>query len=242
MTMGQQIVRVAAAVARAGRAAVPLFGALLFLAGLGPVRPATAEEAMTFQLMTIAGKGGCPRDCAEVIAAEGEIDNDTADRFVSFLSDHLQDRDLRPVVLIESPGGTVVGAMQLGTVFRHIGAAVIVGSTRPMGNGEEARVVPGACLSACVYAFVGGVRRVVPPVSRLGIHRMVINERVFGPDGTETREVFGSKDIVASLAAYTRAMGVDPRMIDYAETISPDRLHIVTPREIARWRLGRPRL
>ncbi len=242
MKVGHEIVRVVTAALGSMRRGVPLLGALMAVAVLGPVLPAAAEEAMSFQLITIAGKGGCPRDCADVIAAEGEIDNDTADRFVSFLSDHLQDRDLRPVVLIESPGGTVIGAMQLGTVFRHIGAAVIVGSTRLVGNGEEARVVPGACLSACVYAFVGGVRRVVPPVSRLGIHRMVINERVFGPDGAETRAIFGSKDIVASLAAYTRAMGVDPRMIDYAERISPDQLHIVTAREIARWRLGRPRL
>lgn len=242
MKVGHEIVRMIAAALRGVRKAAPLLGALLVFAALGPVLPAAAEETMSFELITIAGKGGCPRDCAEVIAAEGEIDNDTADRFVTFLSDHLQDRDLRPVILIQSPGGTVIGAMQLGTVFRHIGAAVIVGSARPMGNGEEARVVPGACLSACVYAFAGGVRRVVPPVSRLGIHRMVINERVFGPDGAETRKIFGSKDIVASLAAYTRAMGVDPRMIDYAETISPDQLHIVTPREIARWRLGRPRL
>ena len=131
--------------------------------------------------------------------------------------------------------------MQLGTVFRKIGAGVIVASTLSVGDGDQALMVPGACLSACVYAFVGGAKRVVPPVSWLGIHRMVINERVFGPGGAETHEVFGSKDIVSSLAAYTRAMGVDPRMIAFAETIAPEQLHIVTQREIARWRLGRPR-
>ena len=83
----------------------------------------------------------------------------------------------------------------------------------------------------------------MPPVSRLGIHRMVINEQVRGASGSlETQQIFGSEQIVSSLSAYTRMMGVDPRMIGYAETISPESLHIVTPREIARWRLGRPRL
>lgn len=241
MSVGHEIVRMLAAARQAIRRGIPLFGALLVLGALGAARPAAAEEPMSFRLVTIGGKGGCPRDCADIIAAEGEIDNDTADRFVSFLADHLRDHDLRPLVLIESPGGTVVGAMQLGTVFRRIGAGVMVASTLAVGDGDQALLVPGACLSACVYAFVGGVRRVVPPDSWLGIHRMVINERVFGPDGEERREVFGSKDIVSTLAAYTRSMGVDPRMIDYAETIAPEQLHIVTPREIVRWKLGRAR-
>ncbi len=217
--------------------------AVLVAAGLFGIAPAArANTPMSFRLTTVSGKAGCPKDCADVIAAEGEIDNDTADQFVAFLADHLQDHDLRPVILLESPGGTVVGAMQLGTVFRSIGAAVIVASAQRVGTSEEVRVVPGMCLSACVYAFVGGVRRVVPPISRLGIHRMVINEPVQGSNGTETQQVFGSRDFVASLSAYTRAMGVDPRMIGFAETIAPEQLHIVTPHEIARWKLGRPRL
>ena len=218
-------------------AAVIAAGWLLF-AG-----PASAAEPMSFRIASVGEGDGCHHSCAEVIAADGEIDNDTADRFVSFLSSNLQDGDLRPVVLIQSPGGTVVGAMQLGLVFRKIGAAVIVAAARDVDGSAEIRVAPGACLSACVYAFIGGKRRVVPTVSRLGIHRMVINEQVQNAmGGTETQRIYGSQDIVSSLAAYTKAMGVDPRVIGYAETISPDALHIVTPAEIARWRLGRPRL
>lgn len=224
-------------------ASILLACALAWAAGAVAATPSFASEPMTFRLTTVGGPDGCRRTCAEVIAAEGEIDNDTADRFIGFLSDHLQDQDLRPVVLLQSPGGTVVGAMELGTVFRKIGAAVIVAAARVDGGTDEGRLTPGACLSACVYAFIGGKRRVVPPVSRLGIHRMVINEQVRGASGSlETQQIFGSEQIVSSLSAYTRMMGVDPRMIGYAESISPDSLHIVTPREIARWRLGRPRL
>jgi hypothetical protein len=233
----------------ARRAAWPgLLAAILVIAfgGLlagGPSTPAAAAEPMSFRLASVGEGDGCRRSCADVIAADGEIDNETADRFVAFLSDHLQDRDLRPVVLIQSPGGTVVGAMQLGLVFRKIGAAVIVAAAHDIDGSNEISVGPGACLSACVYAFIGGKHRVVPPVSRLGIHRMVINEQVQNPSGgTETQRIYGSSDIVSSLAAYAKAMGVDPRVIGYAETISPDALHIVSPSEIARWRLGRPKL
>ena len=215
----------------------------LFLVATGAMGSAAADPAMDFQLMTLAGKAGCPRDCADVIVADGEIDNETAGRFVSFLSSHIQDRDLRPVVLLQSPGGTVVGAMQLGTVFRKIGAAVIVAGTRSAGEGEQVDLVQGACVSACVYAFIGGARRVVPSISLLGIHRMAITQDVEDANGQRGRlQIFGSPDIVAALASYTKAMGVDPHMISYAETIAPEHLHIVPPREIARWRLGRPRL
>lgn len=221
-----------------------LLAALLAAAWLAlcAATPAAAD-AMAFRLASVGEGDGCHKTCAEVIAAEGEIDNDTADRFVAFLADHLEDHDLRPVVLIQSPGGTVVGAMQLGMVFRKIGAAVIVATAYDVAGSPEIEVGPGDCMSACVYAFIGGKRRVVPPVSRLGIHRMVINEQVMSASGgLETQRTFGSSDIVSSLAAYTKAMGVDPKVIGYAETISPDALHVVTASEIARWRLGRPRL
>jgi hypothetical protein len=147
------------------------------------------------------------------------------------------------VVLLQSPGGTVVGAMQLGSVFRKIGAAVIVAAIRADRRSATAEVAPGSCYSACVYAFLGGKKRVVPPVSRLGIHRMVISEETRDPDGgVDTHQIFGSEEIVSSLSAYAKLMGADPRMIAYAEHISPDKIHIVTPAEIARWHLGSPRL
>lgn len=242
MRVGDENGRTAAAAWRMIRPAIALIGALLVLGALGILVPAAAaEEAMSFRLLTIAGKGGCPRDCSQIIAAEGAIDNDTADRFVSFLADNLQDHDLRPLVLLESPGGTVLGAMQLGSAFRQIGAGVMVASVVTVGDGGEALLRPGACFSACVYAFVGGAQRVIPPSSWLGIHRMVINESVLGLGGEEKRETFGPKELVDALAAYTRDMGVDPRMIAYAETIAPEQLHILTRREMARWRLGRQR-
>jgi hypothetical protein len=205
--------------------------------------PARADDSMTFSLTAIGTESQCQGGCAEVIIADGEINNDTADQFLSFLSDHLKNGDLRPVILLQSPGGTVKGAMNLGSVFRKIGAAVIVAGIWTDPKSAAAAVVPGSCYSACVYAFLGGKRRVVPPVSRLGIHRMVISEEIREPGGgVGTRQIFGSEDIVASLSAYTKLMGVDPRLIAFAEHISPDKIHIVTPAEIARWHLGSPRL
>ena len=55
-------------------------------------------------------------------------------------------------------------------------------------------------MSACVYAFFGGVKRVVPPVSKLGIHRMAIYEHGRDPAGGDmvTRS-YGTDDIVTAI-------------------------------------------
>jgi hypothetical protein len=207
------------------------------------VATASADQSMTFRVVVTGNHNDCRGGCVEVIAADGEINNETAGDFLSFLADHLRDRDLRPVVLLQSPGGTVVGAMQLGTVFRKLGAAVIVAAPSGDDRPREVRLSPGVCLSACVYAFFGGKKRVVPPASRLGIHRMVINEPVRDPSGeVNVQRVFGSEELVAALSGYTKSMGVDPRVIQFAERIPPDQIHIVTPAELRRWHMGSPRL
>ncbi len=214
----------------------------------GFVAPARAADPMSFRLVTISSSTACRAHCkrpisAEVIAATGEINNSTSDDFLGFLTGHAQDGQLRPVVLLHSPGGTVVGAMQLGTMFRKLGAAVIVARAAEDPDSDHAHVIPGACMSACVYAFFGGAKRVVPTVSRLGIHRMAIYGSEHDPaGGSMATRSFGTDDIVTALASYTKMMGIDPAVISYAETIDPSSIHIVTPREIAHWRMGSPRL
>ncbi len=223
--------------------------ALLALCSLGsPIMPAWAAEPMSFQLETIVaaqpGKRHADRFVsAEIISAQGEINNETAESFLSFLQEHLGDQALRPVVLIHSPGGTVVGAMKLGMMFRKIGAAVIVARAVGEDGTDRSHVVPGYCMSACVYAFFGGKRRVIPPISRLGIHRMAIYAQSHDPaGGDQMTRTYGTDDLVTALSDYTKLMGVDPAVIDYAEQVSPESIHIVTPREITRWHLGSPHL
>lgn len=232
-----------AAASRRLRRTIPAILALVL--GAGVVAVPGQANAMAFAVTQLGSDSGgiCGRDCVQVISAKGEIDGDTADQFVSFLSNHLQEQNLRPVILLDSPGGTVVGAMKLGTVFRNIGAEVIVGEAMRQPGTDRMGLSSGLCMSACVYAFFGGKQRVVPNISRLGIHRMVINESSRDPaGGFATQQTFGSDEIVSSLSAYTRMMGIDPNVILQAERIAPEAIRILTPKEIARWRLARSRL
>ena len=226
--------------------------ASLVLSATAAVLPggaALAAEPMSFDLLTIAGPAPCSkRRCsgaevkADVISAQGEITNDTAASFLSFVQAHGGDPDFRPLVMLSSPGGTVVGAMKLGRVRRQIGATVLVARARGEEGSDDLHIVSSSCMSACVYAFFGGKRRIIPPASHLGIHQMAIYSHSFFGLGDDTVRSKGTPELVDALSAYTKLMGVSPAAIEEAEQIDSSSIHILTPKEIARWRVGTPRL
>jgi len=213
---------------------------LLVLAGAALLaRPGAAiaqNSPMSFRLASIEGRG-CSAHCPRVIVAEGAIAEDTPQAFVGFLRSVADSPGLRDVVVINSPGGRVVASMRLGAALRKLGAAVIV--ARFADDGGRNFAIAGQCMSACVYALMGGVKRVVPPESRVGIHRMSSQE--IGSQGRARRTdsaSYASREMVDALADYAAQMGVNPTVIRVAERIAPEEIHIVSPAELQRWRLA----
>ena len=216
----------------------------LLLVGAGfAMRPemAAAQGApMNFRLAQIEGRG-CGARCPRVIVAEGVIGEETPQAFVEFLQTVAQSPGLRDVVVLNSPGGRVVASMRLGAALRKLRAAVIVARFGTEGDRDFA--IAGQCMSACVYAMMGGVKRVVPPESRVGIHRMSSQDygagqgRSWSPSGP----TYASDDMVDALAKYAAQMGVSPTVIRTAERISPQEIHIVSAAELQRWRLASPK-
>ena len=168
--------------------------------------------AMTFQPTTVDGRPG--------IVAVGQITLDTPTEFAAVpMAPGTQ-------VYLNSPGGNVGAAVQLGSLFRSRGiTAVVAGVT------EEGVAVPGACYSACVYALVGAGRRVVPGRSRVGIHRM----QAATEDLTGAYERAEHRAAASTLKGYTARMGVDPSMISSAERTPSTSIHVLTSRELRQW-------
>jgi hypothetical protein len=191
-----------------------------------------AHASMTFRMMPVGDR--CGSRCPQMIVAEGEITSSTPDDFVRFVRRQDSNPNARGVVLLNSSGGRVGAAMQLGQMFRTAGAAVIVGRAGQTG------VAPGYCYSACVYALIGAKKRVIPNSSRIGIHRMVAMERggTHPDDVSAYQRVYATPDLVKRLSDYAGKMGVSRELIHTAERVSHERLRIVTPQEIRRWKLG----
>lgn len=177
-----------------------------------------SAHAMTFQPTFVDGRPG--------LVASGLITLDTPSEFAAV-----------PVapgthVYLNSPGGNVGAAVQLGSLFRSRGiTAVVAGVT------EQGVAVAGGCYSACAYALVGAARRVVPGRSQVGIHRMkAATDELTGAD-----ERAGRRAASSMLMGYTARMGVDPSMISSAERTSSSNMHVLTPRELRRWGVANSR-
>lgn len=199
-----------------------LLPAALFLITLAValLSPPGAATAMSFW------RAGAPAlfcaSCGATIVAQGQIDDGAAQRFLAFMRE--MNVGGRPVVLLNSGGGKIVAGMELGRVFRRLRATVIVaeeGDPPPR---------PSICFSACVYAFIGGARRIAPPGSQLGVHRM------FAPRGDVTH--YATPEMTQMLRSYMREMGVDPKLALAAENVASERIRILTRGELVAWRLA----
>ncbi|RWL73942.1 MAG: hypothetical protein EOR67_31740 [Mesorhizobium sp.] len=134
---------------------------------------------------------GCEPNCPEWISAEGTIEAGTPALFRRLLNT-LGGRQL-PIV-VNSPGGNVDAALQLGRMIRKnrldiaVGITEFSGCSRGMKNcrDNDGKGQPyfgtaddsGAmCNSACPLMFAGGVRRVVGEWAYLGVHQITTTYR-----------------------------------------------------------------
>lgn len=215
---------------------VVLFAALTILSG-GICSTARADE-MSFNVVSLGDPTVCGGRCPAVIAASGEITNRTPGVFLDFLQRNGRQSGLHTIVLLNSPGGKVVASMELGRMLRRLGAAAIVARVDSSAPGA---LLAGRCFSACVYTLIGGKKRVIPPQSEVGIHRMFAYDNApFDPSGMfgGRRQRYDDGGMAAILSRYSGMMGVSPQLIYSAERITPERIHIVSRAEIARWHLA----
>ncbi|MCF6120698.1 hypothetical protein L2449_28140 [Mesorhizobium muleiense] len=157
-----------------------------------PVEPETGQRADVGDMRFVLVRGRsflCDPNCPEWISAEGTISAQTPERLRQLL-DTIGDRRL-PVV-INSPGGDVLGALAAGRLIRERKLDVAVARTDFIGcepdkadcTAEDGVHVgltidaSGACGAACPIMLAGGVRRLVGPRAQLTVHSMGLEQRV----------------------------------------------------------------
>ena len=83
--------------------------------------------------------------------------------------------------------------------------------------------------------MMGAVKRIAPPLSHVALHRMSITLKDAG--GGPSRR-FADSRLVSLLARYAAEMGVSPAIVFTAESLPPDRIHLLTRGEMRRTRLA----
>ncbi|MBZ9676964.1 hypothetical protein [Mesorhizobium sp. ES1-1] len=156
---------------------------------------------------------GCEPNCPEWISAEGAIEAGTPAKLKRLL------KGLRPrrlPIIVNSPGGNVDAALQLGRIIRKAKLDIAVGKTsfsrcQPGAVGCPADAGKGVtqlgvasdggamCNSACPLMFAGGTQRLVGRWAYLGVHQITSTfQRQQVYYRTTYRMVHGRKKIISS--------------------------------------------
>jgi hypothetical protein len=157
--------------------------------------------------------GGVVADRGRVIYATGQIMADTETKFEAFL----KSASVQPgtLVMLHSPGGTLVVGMQMGETIRKDSLRTAVGQLQQSNQSSTlvalltAEPTMGVCASACSFAFLGGVHRTVPKGSLYGVHAADLETKTLA--GTDL--LFLGQQLAALMSAYLEEMGIDPGLL-----------------------------
>jgi hypothetical protein len=124
-------------------------------------------------------------------------------------------------VTFNSPGGSVVKAMELGRLIRSLHLATM-----------QARALE--CASACSLAFMGGTVRFAQP-GAIGVHKSS-----FADDTTlnVADAVSAVQQMTANVIAYMTEMGVDPALLQLALTYNSDDIRYLSGSEMEKYHLA----
>ncbi len=185
----------------------------------------------------------CGTDCRTWISGVGTITADTVRDFETFA----QDPNVRGATLVlDSEGGSVLGALSLGRAIRRLGLTTSVGRTEMIAASPEddrrAMLTGDAyCESMCSFVLLGGVKRHVPSDARVLVHQIWLGDR----RNDALAATYSAEDLVlvqrdiGRLAQYTVEMGGSIDLLETALRIPPwEPMRSLSRDEISQMRLS----
>lgn len=125
------------------------------------------------------------------------------------------------VILLDSPGGSVNDALEIGRAIRRLGL-----DTRLAEN--------SVCFSACPYVFAGGVNREIDASARFGVHQHSFGKSQFLPAFLAVEDVQRGQALVLTHLA---DMGLDLGIMGPAMATPADEIYILSDEELLEWRV-----
>ncbi|WP_149472538.1 hypothetical protein [Roseomonas genomospecies 6] len=159
------------------------------------------------------------------IQGTGAITKDTPDELRRFLKTH--DGQMSKSLYLHSGGGDLMAGLELGQVIREAGLNTGIGRSIALDGLMKIHDYKQAhCLSACAYAFLGGVTRSFGEMDVYGIHRF----------GRTQGTVSGADAQVVSgiVAKYIQSMGVDVSVFQLASLASFEKEMFRVPVDLAK--------
>lgn len=212
--------------------------ATLCAAASAQAAPNERSLPMRFELRQEGPAQACGQNCRTLISAAGAITAETPIEFRNFASS----RNLRGATLVlDSDGGSVLGAIALGRQIRTLELSTTVGRATDVKTEDRAYVSPIAdCESMCAFVLLAGKHRSVPSQARVMVHQIWLGDRREDP----TAATYSAEDLVlvqrdiGRLARYTADMGGPAELLELALRIPPwEPMHALTRDELRRMAL-----
>lgn len=148
-----------------------------------------------------------------LLVAQGQITGGDADRFEAYVSTLNTQPD---GVAINSPGGIVEEALQVGKLIRD--------------HGLNTLILPGTiCLSSCPYVIAGGVERSISRTGFVGLHQHYYETPGYMP---VFMAVEGIQHGQGNTMRHLIEMGVDPGLMIYSLATPPNDIYILVESEL----------
>jgi hypothetical protein len=216
-----------------------------------PAAKPSGPPPIAFFVATAPAKA-CGPGCDGWIAADGKIDLHAAQRLQKVLA-KLGPRKLP--LFLNSAGGSVLGAIELGRLVRSHNIEVSVARTTPAAcprdqqpektcetlkrSGQvlvsEFDASGGMCNSACVLVLAGGAQRSVPPWVRLGVHAIGIDlgeTTIRGP-----ALAAATRTANARIVEFLHDMGIPKALFDASNAIPHESTRFLQRDELAKFAL-----
>lgn len=150
------------------------------------------------------------------IVLAGRIDVHALYSVVRLMEDRRIADARRPVLKLDSHGGSVAAAMAIGHIIRDRGFTTVV------DRGKE-------CLSACVLILAAGSQRIVAS-RRVGVHRPRHGVAVAAPSTVAQARVDGQ--LIEDLQRYLQTMGMGERLFAVMMAVPADRMKMLSRGEM----------
>jgi hypothetical protein len=176
------------------------------------------KEALRQPLVVKLGSGG-------TLEVTGTIDIGSVERFRTELE---AVKEYVKTVALDSPGGSVNDALEMGRVIREAGLSTSVAA--------------GAlCASSCPLVFAGGTERLATRDSAIGVHQIyasVTAESMPASLKAAGAAMSDAQKTTATITRYLTESGVDPALWLHALETPPDRLYYLSAAELTEYKLA----
>ena len=188
------------------------------LAAFALIFAPAGAHAMTFE--RVDGAHICKID--PCVLATGEIEKDTAGQFRTFIKQ--ADIHAGATVVFDSPGGMLLESLALGRAIREAGLYTAIGrydrATGEFTTGAQ-------CVSACAYAFLGGLQREVGAKARIGVHQFAAL-----PGEPDSLDASDAQALMGLISAYLNRMVGKSELLVLAAETPPTDAHWLSSREL----------